>query len=183
MANITEIASFDANVYQIGTTDPVLGGADGIANSQAKALANRTTYLKNHVDAIEDGTSVPAGLMTYVRAGVVRNKVNVDKTGVTSAATGSVTLDLSVDAVFELTLSGNTTLNLTGAPALSSETLYFVVRVTQGSTAYALTWFSSITWLTYGGAAPAAPAANKTIEYIFSSTSAGVFLGRKGAST
>jgi hypothetical protein len=183
MANITETATFDANVYQIATSDPVLGGADGIANAQAKALANRTKFLKAHVDAIEDGSFVPSGMVSYIGAGVLRNKINVDKTGVTSSASGAVTLDLSTKSIFELTLTGDTTVGLSGIPALSGETLYFVVRVTQGSTAYLLNWFSTITWLTIGGTAPAAPAANKTIEYIFSSTTSGSFLGRKGAST
>lgn len=183
MANITEAETFDAVIYQIGTTDAVLGGADGISNLQAKALANRTKYLKKHVDDVESGAVVPTGLMSYTGAGVVRNKINVDKTGVTSSATGTVTLDLSTKSIFELTLTGNTTVALSGAPSLSGETLYFVVRVTQGATAYLLNWFSSITWLTIGGAAPVAPAAGKTIEYIFSSTSSSNFLGRKGAAT
>lgn len=51
MANITETSTFDANVYLIATTDPVVGGADGVSNLQAKALANRTRYLKNMMEA------------------------------------------------------------------------------------------------------------------------------------
>jgi hypothetical protein len=85
--------------------------------------------------------------------------------------------------VFDLTLSGDATLAITNAPALSSETLAFSVKVTQPGTAYALTWWSGITWLTSGGAVPAAPAAGKTIEYIFTTTAPGVYVGRKGAST
>lgn len=46
MANVTEIAQFDSGVYQLETTDPVQGGASGVANTQAKALANRTQWLK-----------------------------------------------------------------------------------------------------------------------------------------
>lgn len=53
MANLTETATYDAAVYQLETTDPVLGGPGGISNSQAQALANRTKYLKAHVDALE----------------------------------------------------------------------------------------------------------------------------------
>jgi hypothetical protein len=37
-------ATFDP-VYQIQTTDPVLGGPGGIANMQAQALVNRTAFL------------------------------------------------------------------------------------------------------------------------------------------
>lgn len=51
MANISETSVFTANVYRIATTDPVLGGGDtDIANKQAKALADRTLYLKNRMD-------------------------------------------------------------------------------------------------------------------------------------
>jgi hypothetical protein len=50
MANVTEIVQYDAGVYQLETADPVLGGVGGIANAQAKALANRTAYLKQQVE-------------------------------------------------------------------------------------------------------------------------------------
>jgi len=53
MANVTETATFDAGVYQLETTDPVVGGASGVSNTPHKNLANRTTYLKAHVDALE----------------------------------------------------------------------------------------------------------------------------------
>lgn len=53
MANVAETASFDAGVYRIETTDPVIGGETGIANKGIKNLANRTLYLKGHVDALE----------------------------------------------------------------------------------------------------------------------------------
>lgn len=53
MANVTESATYEAGVYQIETTDPVLGGANGIANVQAKQLANRTKYLKVRADQVD----------------------------------------------------------------------------------------------------------------------------------
>jgi len=53
MANLEESAVWTPGVYQLETTDPVLGGpvqpepaTGGIANRQALALANRTAYLK-----------------------------------------------------------------------------------------------------------------------------------------
>lgn len=45
MANLTETATFDANVFQLETTTAALGGPGGVMNSQAQALANRTQYL------------------------------------------------------------------------------------------------------------------------------------------
>ena len=52
MANVTETPTFEEGIYQIETTDPVLGGANGIANVQAKQLANRTAYLKTITDEV-----------------------------------------------------------------------------------------------------------------------------------
>lgn len=46
MANLTETAQWEDGIYQIETSDPVLGGPDGISNKQAKLLANRTAFLK-----------------------------------------------------------------------------------------------------------------------------------------
>ncbi|MGL6365419.1 hypothetical protein ACSZMZ_06050 [Aeromonas veronii] len=47
MANLQEVVSWEAGIYQLETGDPVLGGPGGISNKQAQALANRTAYLKN----------------------------------------------------------------------------------------------------------------------------------------
>lgn len=52
MANLSENATFDVGVYQIETTDPVIGGPGGIANLQAQQLANRTKYLKQFTDEL-----------------------------------------------------------------------------------------------------------------------------------
>lgn len=61
MANLTETSTFDSGVYQIETTDPVSGGSTGIANKPLINLANRTKYLKDHLDAIEAGTTTLPG--------------------------------------------------------------------------------------------------------------------------
>lgn len=50
MANLPESTSYDAGIYQLETTDPVLGGATGVANTQGKGLANRTNWLKSKVN-------------------------------------------------------------------------------------------------------------------------------------
>ena len=62
MANLPESATYDAGVYQLETTDPVQGGASGVSNNQGKNLANRTTYLKQRVDNLESGATVPPGI-------------------------------------------------------------------------------------------------------------------------
>lgn len=50
MANLPESATWEAGIYQIEVTDPVLGGVDGISNQQGKQLANRTSFLKAATD-------------------------------------------------------------------------------------------------------------------------------------
>lgn len=60
MANVPETPSFDAGIYQIETTDPVLGGVNGIANAQAKGLANRTAFLKQQIDQLNSGQLKPS---------------------------------------------------------------------------------------------------------------------------
>ncbi len=97
---------------------------------------------------------------------------------------GAQALNLSTHDYFNLFLGGATTLTLTGIPSLTnSEYFGFVVKVGQGATPYALTWFNNITWLTTDGLAPNAPAANKTREYVFTTVDGTNFIGRAGSST
>jgi hypothetical protein len=58
MANLAESPVWENGVYQIERTDVVDAGVagNGIANLQAKLLANRTAYLKQVVDAAGLGT-------------------------------------------------------------------------------------------------------------------------------
>ena len=51
MANLNETAQWETGIYQLETSDPVMGGPDGIDNRQAKQLANRTLWLKNQTEA------------------------------------------------------------------------------------------------------------------------------------
>ena len=97
---------------------------------------------------------------------------------------GAQSLNLSTHDYFNLFLNGTTTLTLTGVPSLTnSEYVGFVVNVGQGATPYALTWFNNITWLTTGGLAPNAPAANKSREYLFTTVDGTNFIGRAGSGT
>lgn len=52
MADLPETATYDAGVYQLETTDAVVGGATGKSNAAARNLANRTKWLKQQVDAL-----------------------------------------------------------------------------------------------------------------------------------
>ena len=49
MANVKETATWENGIYQLETTDPVLGGENGIDNLQARQLANRTQWLKTEI--------------------------------------------------------------------------------------------------------------------------------------
>ena len=60
MANLQETAQWETGIYQLETSDPVMGGADGIDNRQAKQLGNRTLWLKNEILAIS--RTIPAAV-------------------------------------------------------------------------------------------------------------------------
>ncbi|MCA8285763.1 gp53-like domain-containing protein [Burkholderia vietnamiensis] len=51
MTNLVETDRWEDGVYQLETSDPVVGGPEGIDNLQAKQLANRTRYLKAAIEA------------------------------------------------------------------------------------------------------------------------------------
>jgi len=55
MAYLQEEANWEEGIYQYEVEDWVEGGPDGIDNIQAKALANRTRYLKAEVESISNG--------------------------------------------------------------------------------------------------------------------------------
>lgn len=52
MANLTLTRQWVENIYQLETSDPVMGGPDGIDNRQAKELGARTNWLKDQVDTV-----------------------------------------------------------------------------------------------------------------------------------
>lgn len=110
MANLTETASWEPNIYRIETTDPVIGGEDGISNVQAKLLGNRTLYLKGvadyHEERITDveSTSNSAfstienalGSATLIRHGVVVAK---RQSGSLTAKPNYLTLNIATKTV------------------------------------------------------------------------------------
>lgn len=97
----------------------------------------------------------------------------------TDNVSGTYTCNLALDSIFDLTLTGNTTLSVSNIAVSGEAVRSFVVRIRQGATARTLTWWQGITWLS--PATPAAPAANKMVEYVLSYTAASGWLGRVGA--
>lgn len=69
MAYVPEQPLYEEGVYQFETTDPVQGGANGLDNLPSKQLANRTAYLKQHVDALESGEGLPDGGVARIKLG------------------------------------------------------------------------------------------------------------------
>lgn len=58
MANLTEVAQWEAGIYQLEVNDPVEAGAAGIDNLQPRQLANRTAYLKAQLEALAANVGV-----------------------------------------------------------------------------------------------------------------------------
>lgn len=79
---------------------------------------------------------------------------------VNASASGTLNLDCSLYSRFVITMSGNTTLNLTNVPAVSAESFAVYISVSNGATAYTVTW-PTATPITSGGVAVPSPAANK----------------------
>ncbi|GAB4212681.1 MAG: hypothetical protein OHK0012_07390 [Synechococcales cyanobacterium] len=60
MADLIETISYEAGIYQLERTDLVDAGVDGsgVANVQAKQLANRTAWLKEQVEGLDGRVTV-----------------------------------------------------------------------------------------------------------------------------
>jgi len=64
MADLPESNEWTTGIYQLETSDPVLGGPEGIDNLQAKQLANRTRWLKDKADSLSISLAGKAGKAT-----------------------------------------------------------------------------------------------------------------------
>jgi hypothetical protein len=69
MANLTENPVWEEGIYQFETSDPVMGGPNGIDNKPTGQLANRTGYLKKKLEELE-GKTLPDASTT--KKGVVQ---------------------------------------------------------------------------------------------------------------
>ncbi|EKT4469984.1 hypothetical protein QEM11_000791 [Pseudomonas putida] len=96
MADLPENIDWTPGVYQLETSDPVLGGPDGIDNLQAKQLANRTRWLKDQLDKIVSGATSIGKAIKLATARTI---------SVSGAATGSTLFDGSANANMVLTLA------------------------------------------------------------------------------
>lgn len=72
----------EEGVYQLEVTDPVQGGADGIANRQATQLAKRTRNLNTRTSKVESNLAdVPNGqsVLSVIRGGIAGNLDTLEK--------------------------------------------------------------------------------------------------------
>lgn len=74
MADLPESQDWAPGVYQLETSDPVLGGPEGISNQQAKQLANRTSWLKKKIESFLDGSGINFASQQEAEKGVETNK-------------------------------------------------------------------------------------------------------------
>lgn len=78
MGNLTEENRWEDNVYNIETHDPVIGGSNGIANQQARQLANRTQFLRALIGSFSGvvlpfaGSAAPSGFLICAGQAVSR---------------------------------------------------------------------------------------------------------------
>lgn len=53
MSYLKESPAWEDSIYQIETSDPVLGGPEGITNRPPRELANRTAWLKQQLEGTQ----------------------------------------------------------------------------------------------------------------------------------
>lgn len=98
MADLPESNEWVAGIYQLETSDPVLGGPEGIDNKQAKQLASRTKWLKDQIQKIVEGV---------ISIGKAKQLETARALKFTGAAEGSGTYDGSADTDIKLTLANS----------------------------------------------------------------------------
>ena len=103
MANLKETNIWETGIYQLETSDPVMGGPNGIDNSQPRQLANRTLWLKTE--------------LASAVASIGSNKAAADQTYALKATTLTAGSGLTGGG----TLGGNRVLSM-GTPSKISAT-------------------------------------------------------------
>lgn len=129
MANLTDTAaSWEAGVYQIETTDPVVGGEPnpstgaGMSNIPHLQLAKRTAWLKGQVEALQNAGGYKSALtftgnQTLTAADAGKCYIYGETTAVT--LTLPLIVDTPVGSIFEFINTG--TANMTVQRAGSNE--------------------------------------------------------------
>ncbi|WP_433886051.1 hypothetical protein [Pseudomonas vranovensis] len=96
MADLPERIEWTPGIYQWETSDPVLGGPDGIDNRPTKELANRTRWLKDQIEKLISGEKTTGKASRLETARALKFK---------GAGTGLGSFDGSADVEIALTLA------------------------------------------------------------------------------
>lgn len=113
MANQPEAIQYDSGVYQLEIADPVQGGVGGVSNKPLLNLANRTAYLKSHVDALEAGTTIPPTVAP------LNSPVFTGDPKAPTAALGDNDTSIATTAFVQATLGGVLTKSVAGGVNVS----------------------------------------------------------------
>lgn len=119
MSDLTEVENYDAGVYELEVADPVQGGPSGLSNTPLKNLANRTKYLKRHVDDLESGVTIPSTVAPLNSPGFSGNPTAptpASGDNDTSLAT-SAFVQGTVNGVLSKSVAGGANVTLTAAEA------------------------------------------------------------------
>lgn len=108
MANLVETSRWEAGIYQLETSDPVMGGPNGIDNRPLRELANRTVWLKNEIaKAVQ---SIGANKTAADQALALKaNAATLFTAGAGLTGGGSLAANRSFALATPSTLSGSTT--------------------------------------------------------------------------
>jgi hypothetical protein len=112
MADLIDVPQWEG-VYQMETSDLVLGGPGGPSNAQAQALADRTAWLRERVDEL--------GRRTLLVPGAAWNPVNNGGSSGTSAAVAGKPMGQWLESVVNgHQFDGTCSVDLTGRAPLGA---------------------------------------------------------------
>ncbi|QHQ16533.1 hypothetical protein GMW39_12105 [Pectobacterium parmentieri] len=114
MANLPEQKTWIDGIYQLETSDPVIGGPGGISNRQAEQLASRTTYLKSEQEKTGNDLSTHVGAVDPHTQ--YAPKASPVLTGTPTAPTAAQTVNSNQIATTAFVKAAITTL-INGSPA------------------------------------------------------------------
>ena len=137
MAYLSLTSTWEENIYQISTTDLVIGGSGGVSNYQAQELGNRTEKIKNIL--AQNGIFISGTNYKYIGQNIIIDAVfntgvsdgnlvywnstlsNFDLAKADSSSTWSVVgiADVTGSRVFASGL-----IYISGTGAISGQTLY-----------------------------------------------------------
>ncbi|PID61714.1 MAG: hypothetical protein CR974_04085 [Gammaproteobacteria bacterium] len=92
MANLKEQKQWEEFIYQLSTSDPVLGGENGVSNKPLRQLANRTLFLKDFADSLQK--QIDDGMATGV---VLSHDIDNTSKDLASSAFATATLNQKIE--------------------------------------------------------------------------------------